>query len=82
MRVHLSTISLPHEGRQDAPAQQVGESAPLDLPAGATVADVLDRFLDQRELVQKVLVNGDDAEDSRPLKDGDAVALVGLVSGL
>jgi hypothetical protein len=54
----------------------------MDLPEGATVADVLGRLGEQRAQVQEVLVNGDDAEDSRPLREGDAVALVGQVSGM
>lgn len=82
MRIEVSSISLPLGETGEAQAQEAGASVAMDLPEGATVADVLNRLGDQRDLVQKVLVNGDDADDTRPLKDGDAVALVGQASGM
>jgi molybdopterin converting factor small subunit len=82
LKIEVSTISLPTDQGGDAPAQEAGTSESMDVPEGATVADVLGRLGERRAQVQKVLVNGDDAEDSRPLREGDAVALVGQVSGM
>lgn len=83
MKIEVSAISLSvGRGADDAPAQQSGSSVKIIMPEGATVADLLGRLGDQRLQIQKVLVNGDDAAEDRLLRDGDAVAFVGQVSGM
>jgi molybdopterin converting factor small subunit len=83
MKVELSTVSLSRDDGPDATTQEQGERTSLDLPEGATVADVLQQIEQrQRSQVQKVLVNGVDAADETRLNDGDAIALVGQTSGM
>jgi molybdopterin converting factor small subunit len=85
MRVHVSTVGLPI-GDENPEKQSMGQeqerSIPMDLPGEATVGDLLRQLGDQGKQVQKVLLNGAEADDQTDLKDGDYVALVGQVSGI
>ena len=85
MQVTISSVGLPigNEEPENQPmAQEQKRTVQMDLPAEATVGDLLGKLGDQGRRVQKVLVNGDDADESTGLKDGDSVALVGQVSGM
>lgn len=64
----------------------IGQPDALDMPAGATVADIVRRFRLPAESIFLVLVNGCDATRAmgrinleRELEDGDVVALSGPV---
>jgi len=52
-----------------------------DIPAGATVADVLASLAITPPEVGMVFVRGRHAEIDRPLADGDVVSLFPLVGG-
>jgi hypothetical protein len=85
MRVEVTTIGLPfarENVEQGAMSQEQGRRRFVDLPDGATVKDLLGNVDAATQQVQKVLVNGADAGEQDRLHDGDAVALVGQVSGI
>ncbi len=84
MRVEVSAVGLPlgRKGLEhEVLAQDCGSRIQVDVREGSKVADLV-RWLRLEGEVQQVLVNGDDAGEATVLKDGDAVALVGQVSGL
>ncbi|MCL5109382.1 MAG: MoaD/ThiS family protein [Chloroflexi bacterium] len=85
MRVEVTTIGLPFEhenAEREAMAQEQGRRKFVELPDGATVKDLLGKVEGAAQQVQKILVNGADAGEQDRLHDGDAVALVGQVSGI
>ncbi|WP_333842431.1 MoaD/ThiS family protein [Pelomicrobium sp.] len=68
------------------PAEARGERAlELTLPEGTTVAAVVERFRLPEKLVHLTLVNGEyverEARASRPLRDGDVLAIWPPVAG-
>ncbi len=84
MRVEVSAVGLPLGSElteREVMAQDRGSRIEVDLREGTKVAELLQRLRLEGE-VQKILVNGDDAGEATVLKDGDAVALVGQVSGM
>ena len=85
MRVEVTTVGLPLDkdrSEREAMAQEQGRRRYVELPEGATVKDLLGRVDGALDQAQKVLVNGHDAPDGERLHDGDAVALVGQLSGI
>jgi sulfur carrier protein ThiS len=85
MKIQLTSVGLPlgDEPPERHPlAQDRGGVVSVDLPAEATVDDLLRQYGPQADQVQTVLVNGEVADGATRLKDGDAVALVGQVGGL
>ncbi len=87
MRVDLRLIGLPASGpaqaAADAVAQQTSPPLVLDLPPNARVADVVRCAQDLGAATaetQEVLLNGSAASLETPLRDGDAVTLIGPVS--
>lgn len=86
MKVSVTTVGLPigNEDPEKEPMAQdrQGRAITMDLPEEATVADLLGKLGNQGRQVQKVLVNGDDADEGTSLQDGDSVALVGQVTGI
>lgn len=85
MNIQVTSVGLPldDERPERRPlAQDRGGVVSVDLPAGATVEDLLRRYALQADQVQAVLVNGEVADAATRLKDDDAVALVGQVGGL
>jgi sulfur carrier protein ThiS len=69
---------LPEEARGERTLE-------LTLPEGATVATVVERFHLPQKLVHLTLVNGEyvarEAWASRPLRDGDVLAIWPPVAG-
>ncbi|MBI1963553.1 MAG: MoaD/ThiS family protein [Candidatus Rokubacteria bacterium] len=55
--------------------------AALDVPAGATVADVLGALGIPVDLARVILVNGHDAAADQPLADGDEIAIFPPLAG-
>lgn len=53
-----------------------------DLPEGTTVEDLISRLGLPEFTPEMVLVNGDQVELGRELRDGDAVALSGPIGGM
>ncbi|MHB1414494.1 MAG: MoaD/ThiS family protein [Chloroflexota bacterium] len=85
MKIEVSTVGLPlgnEQPQQEPMAQEQGSRRTMELPAGATVATLLERLGSQRKQVEMVIVNGKQADDATSLKDGDAVSLVGQVGGM
>ena len=62
------------------PGSREGVAA-LDLPEGATVADVMRRLGIPADLTRVVVVNGEDAAPERPLAPGDEVAVFPPLAG-
>jgi sulfur carrier protein ThiS len=64
---------------------RTGCQLPVDVPEGATVQAVIDRFPMPRALVHLVLVNGvyvpPASRSTHPLRDGDALAVWPPVAG-
>lgn len=83
MKVEVRLYAGLREKLPDAPRGRAG----LDLPEGATLQDLLDRLDIPDRLAQMVLVNGVQsprarpARASRPLADGDSVAIFPPVAG-
>lgn len=67
------------------PQPRQGHQMALDIPAGATIPDVVERFRLPWKLVHLVLVNGvyidPDQRDSRVLQDGETLAIWPPVAG-
>ncbi len=85
MRVYAKLIGMPRKERVPAyvePATQETERGlPMDLTAGATVrelrAELARRTPEVDVVVDKVVVNGRDAELDTRLQEGDSVVLFG-----
>lgn len=66
-------------------AQESGELMTVELPEGSTVKELIDKAktlgipIDQIALF---IVNGQNANESTPLHDGDAVTMIGQASGM
>ncbi len=58
--------------------ESAGEIIPVDLPENARVDELVSRL---RVCPDKILVNGKDASGETPLREGDAVALIGPSAG-
>jgi sulfur carrier protein ThiS len=62
-----------------------GNSMPLDVPTGATVAEVVARFALPMKLVHLVLINGvyvpPEARATRPLAEGETLAIWPPIAG-
>ena len=67
--------------REYLPSGTEGNSAPVELPAGATVADAVVALGAPERLVHAALVNEDPAVLSRGLEDGDRLTLMPHYSG-
>jgi sulfur carrier protein ThiS len=63
------------------PETAIGNSAALEIGSDATVAEAVHALGAPRRLVHAILVNGDPADMSRPLKDGDRLTLMPHYSG-
>ena len=63
------------------PTGSDGNSAVLELPEGATVADGVDALGAPRRMVHAILVNEDPADLARSLTDGDRLTLMPHYSG-
>jgi sulfur-carrier protein len=74
----MLTDHLPHEARP-------GNAVEVELPAGATVGDVIERFALPPKLVHLVLVNGVYVEPARRvahvLHEGDTLAIWPPIAG-
>lgn len=72
------TDFLPQQGRE-------GNVVRLEVPAGATVTDVIQRFALPMAMVHLVLVNGvyiaPEQRASHPLGEGDALAIWPPIAG-
>lgn len=75
----MLTDYLPEQGRDQK------HEVDVELPDGATVAHVIERFGLPPRLIHLVLVNGiyipPDHRLSRTLRDGDALAIWPMVAG-
>ncbi len=58
-----------------------GSRATVDLPAGATLLDLVRRLQIPDDLPRLMLVNGQDAGAERPLAPGDVVSLIPPLAG-
>ena len=67
--------------REYLPSSATGNSATIELPSEATVADVADALGAPHRLVHAVLVNEHPADLSSELKDGDRLTLMPHYSG-
>ena len=67
--------------REYLPAGTEGNRAQLDLPAGATVADVVDALGAPRGLVHMVLVNEEPSRLDRTLQERDGITLMPQFTG-
>ncbi|MHB8764862.1 MAG: MoaD/ThiS family protein [Deferrisomatales bacterium] len=76
MRVRVRLFSVL---RRYAPGGE--ETAAVELPAGARVADALAALAIPPEIERVVLVNGQHAPDEAALADGDEVTLFPPVAG-
>jgi molybdopterin converting factor small subunit len=57
----------------------------VQLPDGATVKDIIEKVSKlgaPKNHISMVLVNGEDADEKRPLRNGDAVTIIGEASGM
>jgi len=76
IRVHVRLFSI----LRHRPDGSLQDSLTLELPEGATVADVL-RALQAPELDVLIAVNDEQCDESAPLQDGDEVELIPAVAG-
>ncbi|MHB1132938.1 MAG: MoaD/ThiS family protein [Chloroflexota bacterium] len=84
MRIVVTTVGLPFNeelAERESNSQEQGRQREVELPDGARVRDAMAQVDGAAEQVQKVLVNGSDAEVDQVLEDGDAVSFVGQTSG-
>lgn len=88
MRIDLRIVGLPVTGparvAADPVAQQTCPPLQLDLPPASRVEDLIRRASELGAwtgAIQEVLLNGESVSWATPLHDGDAVTLVGPVSG-
>jgi molybdopterin converting factor small subunit len=58
-----------------------GSSATVDVPDGATVADLVRRLAIPDDLPRLMLVNGQDAGGERRLAPGDVVSIIPPLAG-
>ena len=67
------------------PEQRAGNRVGLDVPAGATVSEVIEPFKLPMKLVHLVLINGHfvppEERGSRALVDGDVLAIWPPIAG-
>ncbi len=63
------------------PSGAHGDTATLDLPEGATVADVVRRLALPDDLPRLMLVNGRDADAGHRLSPGDVVSVIPPLAG-
>jgi len=87
VRIELRIVGLPATGVAgrvtDAVAQQACPPLELRLEPGGRIEDVIRRAAELGAAtgdVQEVLLNGQSVAASTPLRDGDAVTLVGPVN--
>lgn len=77
MKLEVRLYATLRQAAPDAPAGVV----PLDVPAGATVAQVLDIIKIDPADVRMIMVNGLAAEPGQALKDGDRLGLFPPLGG-
>jgi len=63
------------------PATGRGGAATVDLPAGATVDELVKALAIPEDLPRLLLVNGHDAGSGHPLKGGDVVSIFPPLAG-
>lgn len=83
MNVEVSVIGIPTGNRSSdglSVAQETDRRWVVPLPMGTTVSGLIKLLALPYAEIQLVLVNGRHADRRTVLRDGDAVALTGLVS--
>ncbi len=89
MRVTIKVIGAavtgPAERATEPVAQETNKPMPMDLADGATVKDLVEKAAElgvPKDKISMILLNGEKAEDATPLRDGDAVTMIGQVPGM
>lgn len=89
MKVQLKVVGAPTTGpaasATEPVAQEIGGAISVQLRDGATVKDIIERASSlgvPKSHISMILVNGDEADETAPLHNGDAVTIIGEASGM
>lgn len=89
MKVQLKIVGAPTTGRAaratEPVAQEIGGTLSVQLPDGSTVKDIIEKASNlgvPKSHISMILLNGEDAEETASLHDGDAVTIIGEASGM
>ena len=77
MRVHVHLFSI----LRHRPDGSLQNSLTLELPEGATVADLLRELQAPERLEVLIAINDEQADEATPLQDGDEVELIPAIAG-
>jgi sulfur carrier protein ThiS len=75
------TLKLFATFRRYLPRGSSGHACYLEVPAGTTVVEILNRFEVPTDGAAVILVNGRTAEPGQVLQEGDAVAVFPAMAG-
>lgn len=77
IRVHVHLFSI----LRHRPDGSLQDSLTLELPEGATVADLLRELRAPERLDVLIAINDEQVDEATPLQDGDEVELIPAIAG-